>query len=109
MARVIIIKSLKEKILKTFKQDSIKILSLMKSLETNPKKGKTLATISNILIKELKFKKYRFYFITDGQILKFSNKEDLNNLILKFLRMSSKKQQQKTIEEIKNLIKTFEE
>ena len=105
MARVEITQSLKEKILKKFKKESKKVLKLLKSLEENPNKGKLLGTISGITIKELKYKSFRFYFITDGFKLKCLDENKLINLLMKFIRMSNKKTQQKTINEIKQILK----
>ena len=34
---------------------------------------------------------YRFYFITDGHILKFGSAEELKFLLMRFIRMSEKK------------------
>ena len=64
-----------------------------------------LGQIAGIIIKELKYKGYRFFFITDGYKIKCLQNKDLTELILKFVRMSNKKQQQQTINEIKNILK----
>ena len=80
---------------------------LMESLEENPKKGKPVGQVGGIVIKELKYGKFRFYFITDGFKLKFLEIQELNELLIKFVRMSDKKTQQKTIEEIKIVLKNF--
>ena len=107
MARVIITKSLVEKINKKFKKESIKIFKLMYSLERFPKKGKVLGSVGEIVIKEIKYKSYRFYFIVDGNKLKILDLENLNNILIKFIRMSNKKSQQKTIDEIKSILKSL--
>ena len=109
MAKVIITKSLKEEINKKFKKESIEIFSLLLSLEENPKKGKDIRPIGNIIIKELKYKNFRFYFLTDGYKIKFLKIEELKDLIIKFVRMSNKKEQQKIIEEIKIVLRTLGE
>src|SRR3989344_2204984 len=105
MAKVIITKGLEEEISKKFKQESIEIFSLMLTLEDNPKKGKNIGVVGNVLIKELKYKKFRFYFLTDTYKIKFLKIEELKDLIIKFVRMSEKRDQQKVIEEIKNILK----
>ena len=105
MAKVIISESLKDHIIKKFKQESKKIFRLMHSLEENPKKGKLVGQIEGIVIKELKYKSFRFYFITEGFKLKILNLEELSNLLIKFVRMSNKKDQQKVINEIKNVLR----
>ena len=109
MAKVIITNSLEQEINKMFKQKSIGIFSLMKTLEENPKKGKEIGHIGRILIKELKYEKFRFYFITDGYKVKFLKTEELKNLIIRFIRMPEKKDQQKVIEEIKRVIRMLGE
>lgn len=107
MAKVTITASLKEQVLKRFKGESEKIFLHMKSLEDEPHKGKALGHIAEIVIKELKYEKYRFYFITDGHILKFGTEDELANLLIRFVRMSDKKYQQKTIDEIKTILKSM--
>jgi hypothetical protein len=105
MARVIITKDLEEEINKKFKRESVKIFSLLLTLEKNPKKGDFLGNISGIAIKELKYKKFRFYFLTDNYKLKYLRIEELRDLMIKFIRMSEKKDQRKTINEIKKILK----
>ena len=64
----------------------------------------------------MKYKNFRFYFITDGFKLKCVSEKDLSNLLLKFVRMSNKlkfvrmsnkQNQQKIINEIKTILKTI--
>ncbi len=105
MAKVIISEGLKNEILKEFREESKKIFGLMHSLKENPKKGKPVGQIGGILIKELRYKSFRFYFITDGFKLKILNLDELSDLLIKFVRMSDKKDQQKVIEEIKDVLR----
>jgi len=107
MAKVEIVESLFEQIDKKFKRKSIEILQHLKSLESSPHKGKLLGTVGGILIKELKYNGFRFYFITDGFKLKCVDKDYLTDLLLKFVRMSDKKYQQKVINEIKHILITI--
>ena len=107
MAKVIITPSLKEQIFKKFKHESIQILTFLNQLQKNPQKGKELSHIGGIVIKELKYGSFRFYFITDGHILKFGTEDELAMLIIKFVRMSGKKDQQKNINKIKNVLKSL--
>lgn len=109
MAEVIITEALKDEILKKFKEESKKIFNLMYSLKENPKKGKEVGCVSNVVIKEIKYEGYRFYFITNGFKLKFLDIKDLQDLIIKFVRMSNKKEQQKVIEEIKVVLRKIGE
>ena len=105
MAKVVITKKLEEEINKNFKGQAIIIFESMKSLEENPHKGKPVGQVGGIVIKELKYESYRFYFITDGFKIKMLQKEELSDLLIKFVRMSNKKDQQKTIDEIKFILK----
>lgn len=81
----------------------------MYSLKENPKKGKFIGQIGKIVIKELKYKNFRFYFITTGYQLRILSIEKLRNLLIKFVRISDKKSQQKVIEEIKDILRKFGE
>lgn len=107
MAKVSIAESLKDEILKKFKEESKIIFRQMYSLENNPHKGKSLGHVGGIVIKELKHKNFRFYFITDGYKLKIMDKSKLVNLLIRFVRMSDKKSQQETINEIKKILINF--
>lgn len=105
MIRVSITASLVKEIGKTFgRAEALTVLDRIESLAEQPRKGKILGTINNILIKELKYKKYRFYFLVDGEQLRFLDKNMLVDLLIRFVRMSDKKKQQRTIEEIKQLL-----
>ena len=107
MAKVEIVESLFLEINKKFKRESIEILKHLKSFESSPQKGKLLGTVGGIIIKKLKYKNFRFYFITDGFKLKCINQEELVDLLLRFVRMSDKNMQQQTISEIKYILKTI--
>ena len=93
---------------KKFKSESIEIFELFKTLEENPNKGKKVGKIENILIKELKYKSYRFYFLVDGiKLIKFLSGDSLIDLLFKFVNMSKKNNQDKIIQEIKELLKNM--
>lgn len=104
MAKVEIIDSLAEEIQKKFKGESHKIVKLLRNLEENPRKGKPIGQFAGFLVKELKYKSFRFYFIVEGKRLMVYSKEELTDLLMKFVRMSDKKSQQKTIEEIREIL-----
>ncbi len=105
MVRIEILKSLESEIKKKFnKKEAIEIVDLMYSLEKSPNKGKILGQVGGIVIKELKYKNFRFYFLVDGFKLKLFSEEGLIDLLLRFVRMSNKKYQQETIDEIKSLL-----
>jgi hypothetical protein len=104
MAKVEIIDSLAKDIQKKFKGESHEIIKLLRSLEENPHKGKLLGSVGGIVIKELKYKSFRFYFITDGYKLKIFDEASLTDLLIRFVRMSDKKDQQEAINEIRNIL-----
>ena len=79
----------------------------MYSLGDNPTKGKSLGHIGEIVIKELRYKNFRFYFITDGYKLKIIDEAKLTDLLIRFVRMSDKKNQQQTVNEIKKILLNF--
>ncbi len=104
MARVKIIDSLEKEIRKKFKKESIIIFKHLKSLEEIPTKGKRIGIFAGTIVKELKYKNFRFYFLIEGKEIKFLSRDELKNYLIKFVRMSDKKSQQKTINEIKNIL-----
>ena len=59
-------------------------------MEENPNKGKLLGNVGGIVIKEIKYKNFRFYFITDGYKLKVMDESALTDLLMRFVRMSDK-------------------
>ena len=79
----------------------------MYSLKESPKKGKLLGQVGGIVIKELKYKNFRFYFITGGYKLKIMDESKLVDMLIRFVRMSDKKHQQETINEIKKILTNF--
>lgn len=107
MAKVIVTKKLEEEINKKFKSKSVDIFKLIYSLKENPHKGKAIGQVGGIVIKELRYESYRLYFITDGYKIKVLNKEEIKDLMIKFVRMSDKKAQQKVINEIKEVLRKF--
>lgn len=105
MAKVMILPELVRQIQKIFKKKADKIYDLIKELELFPRKGKELGHIGNIVIKEIRYEGFRFYFITEGHKLKCLTDEELRDLLIKFVRMSDKDTQQKVINDIKIILK----
>lgn len=105
MAKVVITQFLEKEINKRFKKESVKIFELIFNLIDNPKKGKEVGSVGGIVIKEIKHRVYRFYFITDGFKVKFLKSNELTDLLIKFMRISDKDTQQKVIDEIKNVLR----
>ncbi|HIH23567.1 TPA: hypothetical protein HA251_00890 [Candidatus Woesearchaeota archaeon] len=105
MANVEIAESLLVAIQKKFdKRQANEIIDLMQTLEEHPAKGKLLGNVGGIVIKELRYGSFRFYFLTDGFTLRCMDEERLKDLLLRFVRMSDKKHQQETIEEIRRIL-----
>ncbi len=107
MVKIEIVESLFEEIEKKFKKKALEVFNFIETLKESPYKGKELGTVGGILIKELKYKNFRFYFITDGFKLKCMDENALIDLLLRFVRMSDKKAQQEVINEIKHVLKTI--
>jgi len=107
MVHIEIVEGLFEEIEKKFKREASKIYDLIGTLKENPQKGKPLGSVGGILIKELKYKGFRFYFITDGFKLKCMEEKELIDLLFRFVRMSDKKHQRETILEIKKILQTI--
>ena len=104
MAKVEVVESLKKQIFKKFKGESHKIIDFLESLEQNPHKGKPLGNVVGFTIKELRYKNFRFYFIVDRSNINVLSREELIDLLIRFVRMSDKKTQQKTINEIRQIL-----
>lgn len=107
MAKVEIVPSLFEEIQKIFRGEAHEVIDLIESLETNPQKGKSLGSIGGMVIKEIRYKSFRFYFITNGYKLKVFDEQSLTDLLIKFVRMSDKKDQQTIIDEIRKILLNF--
>ena len=108
MARVIITRSFFKEIRKHFGDSEVeKILDLLATLEQNPKKGKYIGTIGGVAIKEIKYKSFRFYYITDRSKIKTLSINNLKDLVIKVVRMSKKNNQQDVIDEIKRILKNI--
>ncbi len=105
MAKVEIVESLLNEIEQRFKGESHKILDLLEILENNPKKGKAIGNVGGVVIKELRYKSFRFYFISDGYKIRCFDSEHLTDLLIRFVRMSDKKEQQEVIDEIKKILR----
>lgn len=107
MAKVIITKALKEEMFRKFGALAENLFLKMKSLEQQPQRGKAIGNVDGIVIKELKEGKFRFYCVTEGHRLKFGTEDELASLLIKFVKMSDKKDQQKAIDSVKHLLQTL--
>ncbi|MFH1649965.1 MAG: hypothetical protein ABIA93_05430 [Candidatus Woesearchaeota archaeon] len=105
MPRISVSERLQKDIEKTFgRAEGNRVYDLFDTLLINPHKGKALGHSGKYVIKELKYKKFRFYFMTDGIVLKFGTADELAMLLIRFVRMSEKKDQKAAIEEVKNVL-----
>lgn len=107
--RVVITKNLEKEVTKRLSpKEADDCFLFMHSLYENPYKGDLIATIGTVAIKELRHKKFRFYFIQSSKVLKLLSEEDLKNHIIKFIAMSDKsKEQQHIINKLKNYLRSF--
>jgi flavodoxin len=109
MIKIVITNQLEKEIFKKFgKKECLDIIDLFETLKENPNKGKKVGSVGSVLIKEIKYKSYRFYFLTNRYELKLLLKGEIVDLLFKFIRMSKKNNQQKVINEIKNILKNLE-
>ena len=94
-----------KKLKKVFgKKNALVVLDFLEDLKKNPNKGKTLTHIGDIQIKEIKYNSFRFYFIVSKNSLKLVLKDDLKDLLIKFVDLSKKNDQQEVINKIKDLL-----
>lgn len=108
MARVIISEALFKHIERKFgRVEANTIIDLLEATGSNPQKGDVLGQVAGVVIKEVRYKTFRFYFITDGHVLKFGSNDELAALLIKFIKMSKKNDQQKVIEQIKDVLKSL--
>jgi len=105
MVTVVISPFLEREINDRCKGESVKVFTLLLSLQEQPKKGKIVGTVGAIVIEEIKYGVYRFYFITDGYKVKVLNAEELSDVLIKVVRMSDKDGQEKIISEIKAVVR----
>jgi hypothetical protein len=80
--------------------------SLVKKLaKTTPSDGDFIALISNIVIREKRLNTFRFYFIVKDDKKHVITKEELKELIIKFVAVSKKNNQQEVINKLKEDLK----
>ncbi|MFT4305014.1 MAG: hypothetical protein ACMXX8_02895 [Candidatus Woesearchaeota archaeon] len=98
--------SLIKKLEKKFKPSELKELkSLFFSLQENPFQGDLLYTFGAFVLKEKKYRSFRFYFIHSKNLLIIKDIENLKDEIIRFIDMSKKNDQQKVINKLKEMLK----
>lgn len=97
-----------KKVRKTFKNKAKKIFHWMCQLKENPNRGKFVASIGFVELRELKYENsFRFYFFTNQKLVKVLEEDELQSMIIKFVEMSKKKEQQKIINKLKEDLKKY--
>ena len=82
--------------------------TLVKKLaDTSPSDGDFVALVANIVLREKKHKTFRFYFITDQTTKHVITKDELKEMIVKFVALSKKNDQQEVIDKLKNDLQRF--
>ena len=109
MARVLVSPPLVNKIRKKFGTNTKKIFKAIKKLEENSDSGKLLARVGRIKIKEIRYENvFRLYFLTNEELVKILDKNDLRDILIKFVAMSKKgKEQQEIINKLKEDLKKY--
>ena len=106
MIKVIIENSLVKKLEKKFNKKELKELKeLFLSLQTNPFQGDFLYSFGNFVLKEKKYKSFRFYFLHSKKLLIIKDANQLQEEIIRFIEMSKKNNQQRIINKLKKMMK----
>jgi len=105
MAKVLVDSKLVIKIDKKFRNKSLEVISWLRELEKNPKKGDLLRRVDNTAIKEIKFRGFRFYFIVNNYRIKVLKIEELTEELIKFVEMSNKQDQNRVIDKIERRLR----
>jgi hypothetical protein len=97
--------SLVKKLEKRFNKKELKELKqLFLSLQDNPFQGDLIYAFGNFVLKEKKYKTFRFYFLHSRKILIIKDIENLKDEIIRFIEMSKKNDQQRTINKLKEML-----
>jgi len=105
MVIVRIDKSLVKKLEKRFNKKELRELKkVFLSLEENPDQGDLLYAFGNFVLKEKKYKTFRFYFLHSRKILIIKDFEKLKHEIIRFIEMSKKNDQQRVIDKLKTMM-----
>lgn len=77
----------------------------MHRLGRTPKSGKALTKIGSLMLGEIRFRGYRFTYVTDAHKVKLLSVYELEDLIIRFVEYFDKKHQRKTIEKLKDALR----
>lgn len=104
MVKVVIENSLVKKLERKFQSSELKeIKQLFLSLEENPFQGKLIGTIGPVILKEKKYKSFRFYFIISKQLVIV--RENLESEVIRFIEMSKKNNQERVIKKLREILR----
>lgn len=105
MVIVRIDETLVKKLEKSFNKKELKeIKKIFLSLQDNPYQGDLLYTFGNFVLKEKRYKTFRFYFIHSRKILIIKDIDSLKDEIIRFIEMSKKNDQQRIINKLKEMM-----
>ena len=97
--------SLVKKLEKRFNKNELKELKkIFLSLQDNPYQGDLVYSFGNFVLKEKKYKTFRFYFLHSRKILIIKDLEELKDEIIRFIEMSKKNNQQRIIDKLKEMM-----
>lgn len=97
-----------KKIKKTFKGRASEVYDLMRTLKKHPEKGSLITQVSGIQLRELRFDDvFRLYFFSNGELVKMLDENELQIVLIKFIEMSKKDDQQTTIERLKRDLRSY--
>ena len=102
---VMISPELNKEINNKFRGETPGIIRFLMSLKESHHKGKLLTQVGGVLVKEIKYRGFRFYYVVDNYRLRLFDKGELEELLIRFVRMSNKKSQQRVIEAIKVVLR----
>ncbi|MFT4250010.1 MAG: hypothetical protein ACMXYD_01475 [Candidatus Woesearchaeota archaeon] len=98
MVHIYVSKKLEKEIVKRLsKKEADDLFLQIYSLKENPHKGDILTNVGKLLVKELKYKKFRVYFIQSKDTLKILGEEDFRDEIVKFVALSQKGSEQQRV------------
>lgn len=109
MVKVVIDVRLQKKLEKKFNKAELNDLKqLFLSLQDNPFQGDFLHTFGSFVLKEKKYKSFRFYFLHSKKLLVIKDIADLKDEVIRFIEMSKKNNQQRVIDKLKNFLKALD-
>lgn len=109
MVIVRIDESLVKRLEKRFNAKELKeIKALLLSLQDNPYQGDLLYAFGSFILKEKRYKTFRFYFLHSRNLLIIKDVEKLKEEIIRFIEMSKKNDQQQVIDKLKEMMRKLE-